>query len=91
MAKKTAQTEKEPQVVTTTLIVFQIEGSSQITFLTYKPVDKELITKFRRGGEYIYYDVSEEELNLVLSAESIGTAHREIIVATGKECDKVIE
>ena len=62
------------------ILTFATESSYRITGMTYDTEKQELKVTFKRGGEYLYFDVSEEIFNALKTAKSVGKAFNDIIV-----------
>jgi len=65
------------------ILTFSTEKSSRINGMTYDTDKQELKVTFKRGGEYVYFDVSEEIYNALKTAPSIGKAFNDLVVNAG--------
>lgn len=63
--------------------------STNIGELLYTPSTKILITKYKHGNSYLYEGVTPEEFDTLINSDSIGKAHNEIIVRSGKTAYKL--
>lgn len=65
---------------------------SCIKWAKLDPTKPHLVTMrivFKNGAEYEYYDVEEERLERLLSADSVGKAFQELIVKPGITYNKL--
>ena len=70
-----------------TLIITKVSNSSQVDTIWYMVELNRMRVKYKpSGAEYLYHNVSKEEYDSVLSAESVGKKLREVI--TGKSFRK---
>ena len=70
-------------------IIFEVI-SSNIEKFEYWPQSRTLITTFKHGGQYRYFNVPQETVEAVASAESVGAAFA-IQIRNSFEFEKVYD
>ena len=71
------------------ILTFATDKSSRITGMSYDTEKQELKIDFKRGGYYIYYEVSEEIFNALKTAPSIGKAFDSLVRSGGHRFEKM--
>jgi hypothetical protein len=67
---------------------YEVE-SSNILSLEYNSKTKTLTTHFKKGGSYKYFQVTQDEVDQIVNAESVATTHRELLIKTNRQVKKL--
>lgn len=72
-----------------TVLTFATEKSSRVMGMSYDTEKQELKVTFKRGGVYLYYEVSEEIFNALKTAPSLGKAFESLVKRAGHKFDRL--
>lgn len=71
------------------LIIVTDTGSTNIEQMIYDAFEKTVTTSFNHGGIYQYQDVSLKEFKEIYEADSIGKAHKALLIDSKKVSTKI--